>query len=472
MASGEDLEAEVIVGQIEIDGKILYQVRWKGFPPEEDTFEPIEHLNGCEELLDDYFTYLESNEFRPKARKQQKAGTKKGSGRASTLPATSSQRERQPERPRAKVASVKQAVGESLGVFASDESSSTDELTFTSDSEGPTTPIAKPDTHSGKPLLTSAPSSDGIQIPPRGGRAAGERPRKGDAAERASAGEKPKVRTKDRSHEAEPKRTQEIAGEGAKKTKEERKRREATTDQPKKAQATTDETRRTEAAGLEEPKKGKATASEEPKKAKAAVGREPQKTVVEEQKAPKKRQVVIQISSDSDESLEVETPPEQKASDRKPKAVKIDEPPPAPPEPPRLEWPTAADLIWEKAHTARRTSKKAPRKRKRDPRSDRTVIPGVAVDTEFDLGEGFPLTNPGPIPVHVFEEQSKLVAELVDPFPIRGIHRIKRFGKALQLLCELPSQADPVWLQFTLVEILNPYLVIAFLQRAECLLTY
>ena len=32
-----------------------YKVRWKGFGPDEDTWEPEEHLFGCKSVLDQYW---------------------------------------------------------------------------------------------------------------------------------------------------------------------------------------------------------------------------------------------------------------------------------------------------------------------------------------------------------------------------------------------------------------------------------
>lgn len=36
-------------------GKLYYQVRWKGFGPEEDTWEPEENLFDCSDVLDEYW---------------------------------------------------------------------------------------------------------------------------------------------------------------------------------------------------------------------------------------------------------------------------------------------------------------------------------------------------------------------------------------------------------------------------------
>ena len=34
--------------------KVLYLIRWEGYGPEDDTWEPIESLSGSKELLDDF----------------------------------------------------------------------------------------------------------------------------------------------------------------------------------------------------------------------------------------------------------------------------------------------------------------------------------------------------------------------------------------------------------------------------------
>ncbi|KAK8888656.1 M-phase phosphoprotein 8 [Tritrichomonas musculus] len=57
MTEEEEYEVEDIVGETKIPGKdiTLYRVRWKGFGEENDTFEPIENLGGCSEILFKYF---------------------------------------------------------------------------------------------------------------------------------------------------------------------------------------------------------------------------------------------------------------------------------------------------------------------------------------------------------------------------------------------------------------------------------
>ncbi|KAH0625126.1 hypothetical protein JD844_033265 [Phrynosoma platyrhinos] len=44
-------EVEKILDVKTEDGKILYKVRWKGYPPDDDTWEPEEHLEDCREVL-------------------------------------------------------------------------------------------------------------------------------------------------------------------------------------------------------------------------------------------------------------------------------------------------------------------------------------------------------------------------------------------------------------------------------------
>jgi hypothetical protein len=428
-SSGDELDVEAIVGQIEYEGKVLYRVRWKGFPPEEDTFEPIEHLDGCGELLSDYFNCLELSRSQPKAAKERSGGGAKPSPKPSPRP------KGQPEPARDKVSPVKEAVGKSLGVFDSDESSSTDTFSFSSDSEGPTAPVAEPRAQSRKPLLMSSSSSGGIQTRPTSRPSAREAPKKG----KAPVEEKLKGKSKDRSSAAEPKKTQKIAAEVPMRTRAEA---------PKKAKAATDEPDKRDAAAPEGRKMPKAAAVEEPRSTTLTP-----KAVAEEPKAPKKGKAVTRIDTSSDESVKVEAPPKQKA-----------------PEPKR---PTAADLMGEKAQTTHPKPKEEHPKRKNGglrPRSHMTVTSGVVLETEFDLADVFPVADPGPIPVPVFEQQAIQQAELVDPFPIRRIDGIQRVGKITQLLCQLPGGPEPVWIPLPLVEILSPDRVIAFLQTAEAAL--
>ncbi|XP_071786010.1 uncharacterized protein [Asterias amurensis] len=50
----EVFEVEKILASKKSRGKTLYKVRWKTFGPEEDTWEPVKHLSGCKELLQDF----------------------------------------------------------------------------------------------------------------------------------------------------------------------------------------------------------------------------------------------------------------------------------------------------------------------------------------------------------------------------------------------------------------------------------
>ncbi|XP_078481285.1 uncharacterized protein LOC100176803 [Ciona intestinalis] len=55
-SSGEDVyEVEKIIDNIVVDGKkTFYRVRWKGYGPDSDTWEPKENLLSCEDLLNTY----------------------------------------------------------------------------------------------------------------------------------------------------------------------------------------------------------------------------------------------------------------------------------------------------------------------------------------------------------------------------------------------------------------------------------
>jgi hypothetical protein len=47
-------EVEAIVAEEIRDGRIYYQVRWAGWPPDCDTFEPPEHLTNCAQAMSEW----------------------------------------------------------------------------------------------------------------------------------------------------------------------------------------------------------------------------------------------------------------------------------------------------------------------------------------------------------------------------------------------------------------------------------
>jgi hypothetical protein len=49
-----EYEVERILDQGQIDGQTRYLVKWKDYPPSENTWEPIEHLRSAQEALEDY----------------------------------------------------------------------------------------------------------------------------------------------------------------------------------------------------------------------------------------------------------------------------------------------------------------------------------------------------------------------------------------------------------------------------------
>jgi hypothetical protein len=52
-AEDEEYEVEKILGRESVNGEIYYLVNWKGYPPEENTWEPVRHLN-CQEKIQEY----------------------------------------------------------------------------------------------------------------------------------------------------------------------------------------------------------------------------------------------------------------------------------------------------------------------------------------------------------------------------------------------------------------------------------
>lgn len=52
--AGEMWEVERIAGKKTLAGETLYLLKWLGVPDEESTWEPLEHLAGCMELVHQY----------------------------------------------------------------------------------------------------------------------------------------------------------------------------------------------------------------------------------------------------------------------------------------------------------------------------------------------------------------------------------------------------------------------------------
>lgn len=50
----EEFEVERIVGKRNEEGVTQYKVKWSGYSSDDCTWEPIEHLAGCQELIDAY----------------------------------------------------------------------------------------------------------------------------------------------------------------------------------------------------------------------------------------------------------------------------------------------------------------------------------------------------------------------------------------------------------------------------------
>jgi len=53
-SEGELFEVESILGKRTRHGKVEYLIRWKGFGPSEDSWEPVKNLQGCQQLIKDF----------------------------------------------------------------------------------------------------------------------------------------------------------------------------------------------------------------------------------------------------------------------------------------------------------------------------------------------------------------------------------------------------------------------------------
>lgn len=45
---------ESIVGKRTINNEVKYNVKWVGYPSSQNTWEPISHLEDCEDLIEDF----------------------------------------------------------------------------------------------------------------------------------------------------------------------------------------------------------------------------------------------------------------------------------------------------------------------------------------------------------------------------------------------------------------------------------
>ena len=71
---GDIYEVEKVVGmKKDADGNELFRVRWKGYPPEEDTWEPKHHLDGCLEKLQEFLEKVQTEKRKEKEERRQKS---------------------------------------------------------------------------------------------------------------------------------------------------------------------------------------------------------------------------------------------------------------------------------------------------------------------------------------------------------------------------------------------------------------
>ncbi|XP_031569506.1 heterochromatin protein 1-like [Actinia tenebrosa] len=62
----EVFEVKTILKRRMNNGMVEYLVSWKGFGPEDNTWEPEKNLNGCRALLRDYLRSMKPKDFSPK----------------------------------------------------------------------------------------------------------------------------------------------------------------------------------------------------------------------------------------------------------------------------------------------------------------------------------------------------------------------------------------------------------------------
>uniref|UniRef100_UPI00398F6CED polycomb group protein Pc isoform X2 n=1 Tax=Pristiophorus japonicus TaxID=55135 RepID=UPI00398F6CED len=61
-AAGTEYEVEAILNSRYIEGGVEYLLKWKGYSPRSNTWEPIENLLGCRRLVSDYHAQLDLNQ--------------------------------------------------------------------------------------------------------------------------------------------------------------------------------------------------------------------------------------------------------------------------------------------------------------------------------------------------------------------------------------------------------------------------
>lgn len=82
--SGKEWEVEKLVGYKEVKGKPYYRVHWLGWAPSDDTWEPVQHLDSCVELVAKFKQGPIYKAFKRKVSKRKRSTGAKRKGKSKT----------------------------------------------------------------------------------------------------------------------------------------------------------------------------------------------------------------------------------------------------------------------------------------------------------------------------------------------------------------------------------------------------